>query len=136
MILHNCTYFLILCWLGHRFLAFIVYFNYLVLEFTYLTYCLNMFYFSQFSLTGTWTQDFALVRQLLYHLNYFISHFYSGYFWDKSLAFCLGWPGTDFLPFLASWVARHEPFLALLSLLFPHLVWFCFSFHKFLLLNP
>jgi hypothetical protein len=40
-----------------------------------------------------WTQGSTPARQMLYRLSHVSSPFCCGYFWDKSLTFCLGGPG-------------------------------------------
>jgi hypothetical protein len=52
-----------------------------------------------------WTWGFALARQALSHLNHACSPFCSGYFEDRVLLFCPGWPGLPSSYFSLSAVA-------------------------------
>jgi hypothetical protein len=69
--------------------------------------CVTVFFFFFFFLwdLGLNTQDFTLTKQVLYHLSYTSSPFYSGYFGDGrgrgvSGTLCQGWSWTVIFPIL------------------------------------
>jgi hypothetical protein len=61
-----------------------------------------------FGSIGFWTQGLMLARQVLYHLNNYVSPFncVCWAFLKDSLILCPGWPWTIILLTSASWVAR------------------------------
>jgi hypothetical protein len=62
------------------------------------------FFFSFFVVLG-FELSFMLARQVLYCLSYVSNPFCSGYFGDKSLIFCPGWPGLRSFSFMFPAVA-------------------------------